>query len=89
MKLELLRPEDRERFIIDNQEAFNYGALEEFGGRYNHFEEDGQIISRKTIEDSIDNGIAYRIIQDGEKVGGAVIKVEGEHGDLELLFSIS
>lgn len=41
--------EDREQFISDNQEAFNYGALEEFGRRDNHFEEDEQIISRNTI----------------------------------------
>ncbi len=40
---------DRERFIRDNQEAFNYGAMEEFGCRDEHFEDDGQIISRETI----------------------------------------
>ena len=28
-----LTPDDREQFIRDNQEAFNYGALEEFGLR--------------------------------------------------------
>ena len=49
--------DDREQFILDNQEAFNYGALEEFGRRDDHFEEDGEII-----------------------------KVEGDRGDLELLF---
>ena len=27
---------DREQFILDNQEAFNYGALEEFGMRDDH-----------------------------------------------------
>ena len=41
---------DREQFISDNQESFNYGAMEEFGLRDNHFEEEGQIISRDTIE---------------------------------------
>lgn len=46
---------DREQFILDNQEAFNYGAMEEFGCRDNHLEEDGQIISRETIEQSIDH----------------------------------
>ena len=35
-----LHPSDREQFILDNQEAFNYGALEEFGRRDDHFEED-------------------------------------------------
>ena len=47
-----LAPDDREQFIKDNQEAFNYGALEEFGLRDDHFEEDGEIISRETIEQS-------------------------------------
>jgi GNAT superfamily N-acetyltransferase len=77
---------NRDQFVLDNQEAFNYGALEEFGRRDDHFEEDGEIISRKTIEAAIDAGEAYRIMQDGQPVGGAVIKVEGDHGDLELLF---
>ena len=81
-----LSQSDRERFILDNQEAFNFGALEEFGRRDDHFEEDGEIISRKTIEKSIDSGEAYRIIQDDKKVGGVVIKVDGEKGDLDLLF---
>lgn len=79
---------DREQFIKDNQEAFNYGAMEEFGLRDAHFEDkaDGQIISRKTIEACIDTGEAYRIIADDKIVGGAVIKVSGSHGGLELLF---
>ena len=81
-----LAPDDREQFIKDNQEAFNYGALEEFGFRDNHFEEDGEIISRETIEHSIDGGEAYRIMQGGQPVGGVVINVDGERGDLELLF---
>lgn len=81
-----LTPDDREQFIKDNQEAFNYGALEEFGLRDDHFEEDGEIISRETIDQSIDGGEAYRIMQDGQPVGGVVIKVDGERGDLDLLF---
>lgn len=81
-----LEQSDREQFIKDNQEAFNYGALEEFGRRDDHFEEDGEIISRETIGNSIDGGEAYRIMQDGRPVGGVVIKVNGERGDLDLLF---
>ena len=77
---------DREQFILDNQEAFNYGALEEFGRRDDHFEENGQIISRETIEHSIDGGEAYRIMMGGQPVGGVVIKVDGNRGELELLF---
>ena len=81
-----LTPDDRERFIRDNQEAFNYGALEEFGLRDDHFEEDGEIISRDTIKRSIDGGEAYRIMQGDKKTGGVVIRVDGEKGDLDLLF---
>lgn len=77
---------DRNQFILDNQEAFRYGAMEEFGLRDDHFEEDGEIISRKTIETSIDGGTTYRIVHNGEKVGGVVVKVEGTQGDLDLLF---
>lgn len=84
--LQPLDPSDRERFIKDNQEAFNYGAMEEFGLRDAHFEEGEQIISSKTIEDAINSGEAYRILLDNAVVGGAVIRVSGSHGDLELLF---
>jgi hypothetical protein len=86
IKLVHLASEDREQFILDNQEAFNYGALEEFGLRDDHFEEDGQIISRETIEQSIDGGETYRIMQNGKPVGGVIIRVEGDKGDLDILF---
>ena len=49
-----LEEEDRNQFILDNQEAFRYGAMEEYGLRDDHFEEEGEIISRQTIEASID-----------------------------------
>ena len=81
-----LETSDREQFIRDNQESFNYGALEEFGQRDDHFEEDGEIISHETISRSIDEGTAFRIMQDNKPVGGVVIKTEYDHGELELLF---
>ncbi len=86
VKLMPLEASDRDQFILDNQEAFNYGALEEFGLRDDHFEEEGEIISRETIEQSIEGGEAYRIMLDDQPVGGVIIKVEGDHGDLEILF---
>ena len=61
-----LAEDDRDQFILDNQYAFKYGAMEEFGGRDNHLEEGGEIISRKTIENSIDHGTAYVIQEDGK-----------------------
>ena len=85
-----LQPDDREQFILDNQRAFKYGATQEFGMRDDHFEKDGEIISRATIERSIDgeNAETYRILLDGEKVGGAIISVDKAflRGELELLF---
>jgi GNAT superfamily N-acetyltransferase len=85
-----LEQSDRDQFILDNQEAFKYGATVEFGMRDDHFEEDGEIISRSTIEQSIDNekSEVYRIVCDGKYVGGVIIQVDKEtfHGDLEILF---
>ena len=86
VKLTALANDDKEQFILDNQEAFRYGATEEFGMRDNHFEEDGEIISRATIENAIENGEAYRIVCNGEIAGGVVVRVDGDKGDLELLF---
>ena len=87
IKLIPLEDGDREQFILDNQEAFNYGALEEFGLRDDHFEEEDQIISRETIEKCIDNGEAYRIVLDGSPVGGVIISVNGKKGNLDILFT--
>lgn len=90
VKLVPLTTEDREQFITDNQEAFNYGALEEFGRRDGHFEEDGQIISRKVIEESIDaeGAETYRIVENGKNAGGMVLRIDPvtHRNELELLF---
>ena len=85
-----LTKEDREQFILDNQWAFKYGALMEFGERDNHIDDDGEIISRRTIErciDEVDNE-TYRIVVDGRKVGGVILKINPEtcHNYLELFF---
>ena len=85
-----LQPEDREQFILDNQWAFKYGAQQEFGMRDDRCEKGEEVISRKTIEDSIDgeNAETYRIVLDEQKVGGVVLQIDKEaaKGDLELLF---
>ena len=54
-----LTEDDREQFILDNQYAFKFGAVEEFGMRDDHLDGDGESISRGTIEHGIDHGIAY------------------------------
>ena len=85
-----LTADDREQFILDNQWSFKYGALEEFGERDDHIDDDGEIISRKTIERCIDdpNSETYRIMLDGRKIGGVILKINNEthHNELEILF---
>ena len=87
-----LTEDDREQFILDNQWSFKYGALQEFGERDNHIDDDGEIISRKTIERSIDapDSETYRIVVDGKKVGGVILKIDKEtnHNELEILFTL-
>ena len=91
-KVELvpLTEDDREQFILDNQWAFKYGALQEFGERDDHIDDDGEIISRKTIERCIDDlkNETYRIVVDGKNVGGVILKIDKEthHNELEILF---
>ena len=85
-----LTADDREQFIKDNQLAFKYGAIEEFGKRDEHFDTDGEIISRKTIEKCIDepNNDTYRIMLDGKRVGGVIVGIDKNthRNHLEILF---
>ena len=85
-----LTPEDREQFILDNQWVFKFGAMLEFGKRDDHINDDGEIISRETIEHCMDdaNNETYRIILDGKKVGGVILKIDkkSHHNHLELFF---
>ena len=75
-----LAADDREQFILDNQWAFKHGALLEFGERDDHIDDDGEIISRATIERSINhlNSETYRIVLDGEKVGGLILTIDNQ-----------
>ena len=85
-----LAADDREQFILDNQWAFKHGALFEFGERDDHIDDDGEIISRKTIEHCIDatDNETYRIVVDGKNVGGVILKIDKitHHNELEILF---
>ncbi len=88
--LSLLKADDREQFILDNQESFKFGAIEEFGMRDGHIDDDGEIISRETIERCIDDpqSETYRIMLDGKAVGGVILKIDKEthRNHLEILF---
>ena len=85
-----LTADDREQFILENQWAFKYGAMVEFGERDDHIDDNGEIISRKTIEKSINNpkSETYRIMLNGEKVGGLILTIDKEtqHNHLDILF---
>ena len=90
VKLVPLAPDDREKFILDNQWAFKYGATIEFGERDNSLDNEGEIISRKTIERCIDepNNVTYRIVAENKIVGGVILKIDKatRHNCLEILF---
>ena len=85
-----LENDDRDQFIRDNQWAFKYGALMEFGERDNHVDESGEIISKRTIERCIDeeSNETYRINVDGKNVGGVILKIDSKthRNHLEILF---
>ena len=85
-----LTVDDREQFILDNQWAFKYGAMAEFGERDDHIDDDGEIISRETIEKSMDNpkSETYRIMLNGENVGGVILTIDKktQHNHLDILF---
>lgn len=87
-----LAADDREQFILDNQWAFKYGAMIEFGDRDDHIDSDGEIISRRTIESCFDDpsNETYRIVVDGKNVGGVILKIDNEshHNHLEILFTL-
>ena len=91
IKLVPLTVADREQFILDNQQAFKYGAQKEFGMRDDRMEEGEEVISRKTIERCLDDNQAeaYRIMHDNEEVvGGMILKIDRQNakGELEILF---
>lgn len=82
--------EERDQFIRDNQWAFKHGALYEFGERNNHVDDEGEIISRKTIETSMDTqgAITYKILTNGEYAGGAIVHIDSKTqiNELDILY---
>ena len=92
VRLEILKQSDEEQFIRDNQAAFNYGAEQYFNEQEleEQHEEEGQIISRETIINSIhhEGSIAYRIMDGNTKVGGIIVNLKDDFGELEIFFVI-
>ena len=73
--LEKLKEEYREQFILDNQYAFKYGAITEL--KENELDIDGEIISRETINSSIDDVDCdtYRIMDMTNVLVGLLLKL--------------
>ena len=90
VRVELLKKEDEEMFIKDNQYAFKFGAEQYFSPSEmeEQYEEPGEIISRETIYNSIHHkgSIAYRILDEDKPVGGIIVSVDDDKGDLEIFF---
>lgn len=90
ISLEKMCDNDREQFIADNQYAFKYGigTDEDSAEKLYKISEDEEVIDRETIEESIKNGVAYRIKLNGTNAGGLVIHFDNKtiRGYLDLLF---
>lgn len=90
IKLIPLEENDKEQFIVDVQWAFKYGAMVEFGERDRSVNSDGEIISRKTVENSIcaPNNQSFRIVCDDRTVGGVILKIDKitHRNHLDILF---
>ena len=86
--LTLLTGNDREQFILDNQRAFKYGAMEEFGERDSHFEEDGEIISERPLKTVLIMVLFTGFVRMEGLVGGLVLQIDEKthHNHLDLLF---
>lgn len=86
-----INKEDRNQFILDCQESFRYGSLEEFGERNVHLDKDGEVMPRHSIEAVLDSPTAesYHIVQEGKRMGGLVIDLDAANrkGELTLLFT--
>ena len=85
-----LNGDDREQFILDNQWAFQYGALEEFGQRDDHVDEDVELeehlIPRLSMQPLVENAIHHGL--EGKMGAGTVtIKIDRTQSDLMVRVS--
>lgn len=82
--LELLEKEYKQQFIKYSQMAFQKAYSEEFGVS------DELALPKNDIENSInsDNAVIYRIIHDGDWVGGIILSIHKttHHNSLDLFF---
>ena len=95
INLKPLQAADRESFIADLQEAFEHFVGDARGSFIDEsLYEDGTvnpaappILPREDIEESLSRSEvqALRIIEDGAPVGGVILTVEGDRGEVEII----
>ncbi|OLO74848.1 GNAT family N-acetyltransferase [Actinomyces oris] len=95
INLKPLEAADRESFIADLQEAFEHFVGDARGSFIDvSLPEDGTvypaaspILPREDIEDSLSRSEvqALRIIEEGTPVGGVMLSVKGDRGEIEIL----
>lgn len=95
INLKPLEAADRESFIADLQEAFEHFVGDARASFIDvSLPEDGTvypaaspILPREDIEDSLSRSEvqALRIIEEGTPVGGVILTVEGDRGEIEIL----
>jgi len=84
VKLIPLQESEKENFITEIQAAFQKAFVEEFG------ETEEKILPREDVTKSFDakGAESYKIIHDGENVGGAILQINSEtqHNELMLFY---
>jgi len=77
-----LHADELERFKKDMQESFQQGAVDGFGSW------DKEVLPESHIDRALaaSGSIAYAAIVDGEMLGGAIVCIERDVGELEFLY---
>ena len=87
---EMTKQREQSQTCLSFAESRRNSSAAQFGLRNTRTKEGEEVISRTTIENSIDgeNAESYRILLDGEEVGGVVLRINHAKafGELELLF---
>ena len=87
---EMTEQREQSRTCLSYAESRRNSSIAQFGMRDDRTEEGEEVISRKTIERCMNGEQAetYRIVCDGNVVGGLILQIDQQHakGELEILF---
>ncbi len=87
---EMTEQREQSRTCSSYAESRRNSSTAQFGMRDDRMEEGEEVISRKTIERCMNGERAetYRIVCDGNVVGGLILQIDQQHakGELEILF---